>query len=109
MDFGILLREGGAKEVLTNKQAALSKVKALNKEPILKMVIICNDSNVVISSALEREIQSQGSNIIVVKFQWLVDSVTCGYTLPYPTLPSAPYVPQNAKAKELWELTRKVT
>lgn len=104
--FSILLREGSAKDVLTNKQAALSKIKALAKEPkSAKMVIICNDSNVVFSSALEREVRNHASRVIVVSSQWLVDTVSCGVPLD----PSAAYKPQGAKAQELWELTRTVT
>lgn len=103
--FGSLLRQAGANEVIVNKQTALSKVKDLrNADDAAKLVIMCNDTNVSITDALEREVRNHHTKVIVVNSQWLVDSISCGVALN----PAEPYRPQSAKAKELWELTKAV-
>jgi hypothetical protein len=106
-NFGALLRLAGANEVIVNKQTALSKVKALgnHKEHSssgVQMVMMCNDSNVGISDALEREVRQHRAHVIVVNSQWLFDSVSCGRALSA----TVPYTPKDPKAKELYEITK---
>lgn len=100
-DFSLLLREAGAKEVITNKQTALAKIKLVTKQPRGKMVVMCNDSNVTISTPFEKAIREHPDKVIVVNSTWLVDSISCGVALGA----LEAYQPHAPKAKALWELT----
>ena len=108
MNFSELLRESGG-EVITNKQSALAKIKALhgaNDESSKKKIVIMCDSNVSITEALDREVRDHRDRVAVVNSSWLVDSVSCGVAL---NPSAAAYEPQgSAKAKELWKLTNGV-
>ena len=103
-NFGSLLREAGA-ELITNKQSALAKLKAIScpeDHGSKKIVVLC-EANASITDALEREIAKHSDRVAVVNTSWLVDSISCGVAVN----PSAVgYEPQGAKAKALWNMTR---
>jgi hypothetical protein len=102
-DFSALARQGGVKEVITRPLSALAKLKAMKGTENEKYVILCNESNVAISDALEKEIRNchTTKHVAVVNSFWLFDSISCAEALP-PTS----FKPQGCKiAKELWKLT----
>jgi hypothetical protein len=98
--FVSLLLCTGAVDVIVNKQTAVSKLKAMSKDET--MIVLCGESsNVKLSDAMEREIRSFASKVLVVGSQWLIDSVSCGF----PVDPEF-YPPQGGGlVKELWKIT----
>lgn len=102
-EFSALARHGGAKEVITKPLSALAKLKAMQSSENSKYVVLCNDTNSLISDALEKEIRSNHAtkDIMVVNSFWLFDSISCAEPLP-PTS----FKPHGCKvAKELWKMT----
>jgi hypothetical protein len=98
--FVSLLRSAGAVDVIVNKQTAVSKLKAMSKDET--MIVLCGESPTIkLSDALEREIRSLASKVLVVGSQWLIDSVSCGF----PVDPDF-YPPQGGGlVTELWKIT----
>lgn len=86
-EVSALLRDAGAREVLTKSPAAIDRLQNLQQIPSRdqKIVFLCNDTNVVISPELEHRIKdfckhsnfSRGQ-LDFVNTNWLYDSITCG-------------------------------
>lgn len=104
-DFSALARQAGAKEIITKPHCALTKLKAMQGSDSSKFVVLCNDSNAIISDSFEKEIRnaSNVNEILVVNSLWLFDSISCAEALP-----ATSFKPNsNKQVKELWKLTCK--
>lgn len=96
-DVSLLLRETGA-TLIAHASAVIARIRAADETS--KVILLgCNQAG-SISNALESEIRSHPSHVLLVNLQWLFDSISCGYALD-----GQAYKPQGKQALELCELT----
>jgi hypothetical protein len=113
VDFSALARQGGASEVITKPATALARLKVMNSSKNDgcggKFIILCSESNAIISETFERELQRTctcsltsrfGMVVLIVNSSWLFDSISCAEALP-PTS----FKPYGSKVlRDLWKL-----
>jgi hypothetical protein len=133
-NFSSLLRQAGVSEVVVNKHAALSKLKAICKKEaatqkqnktkqsalVNRFVFLCSDTqNVSLSESFVSTVREYYCiprtipqlRIACVSIQWLFDSISCGAQLeadmaaPDIHPPSYYYRPIDPHAKDIWEMT----
>jgi hypothetical protein len=116
-EVSALLRDAGAREVLTKSAAAVDRLQNLrqNSSCDQKLAFLCNDTNVVVSLELEQNVKEfcKDSNfsrgqLAFVNANWLYDSITCGESVDL-KLEINGYKPTGGKGLELHDWIQRYT
>lgn len=108
-EVSALLRDAGAREVLTKSPAAVDRLQNLRNTASYdqKLIFLCNDTNVVISPELEQQIKEfckhssfTRGQVSFVNTNWLYDSITCGAAVDLKRETDS-YKPTGGKGLEL--------